>query len=246
MSELSTVAIKDGHRGHLGHHRNPQEAERADRISRLAGLERVATARQANLGSLVAGAMGGGSGMGAAAGAGPGVGAASNSLGSNPPGAYFDANNQPQIVRERSTVGSASATGSVGGRTTWASGSDNLNEADRMSEEQETSSMGGLSDEAPSSLVGVGEGARTPARQHSALGSPSMAKASAVPPYLRDPTAGSSSSQSVASTEAQRQDARMMDGMTYDANVVDTAARTPPPLHGDMAAPGRLPESKGQ
>jgi len=45
MSELSTVAIKDGHRGHFTHHHHPQDAERADRISRLAGLERVATAR---------------------------------------------------------------------------------------------------------------------------------------------------------------------------------------------------------
>jgi hypothetical protein len=37
MSELSTVAIKDGHRGHFPNQRNPAEAERADRISRLAG-----------------------------------------------------------------------------------------------------------------------------------------------------------------------------------------------------------------
>ena len=43
MSELSTVAIKDGHRGHLPHHHHnqPMDAERADRISRLAGLDRV-------------------------------------------------------------------------------------------------------------------------------------------------------------------------------------------------------------
>ena len=50
MSELSTVAIKDGHRGHLPHQHtqapsglsNQLDAERADRISRLAGLERSA------------------------------------------------------------------------------------------------------------------------------------------------------------------------------------------------------------
>lgn len=161
MSELSTVAIKDGHRGHFPHHRNPAEAERADRISRLAGLERVA----------VSGRTPHGLAPGSA---------------NNPPPGYFDSNNQPQIFRERSTVGSASATGSVGGRTTWASGSD-VYEPDRMSEDQdvETSSIGGFSDEA-ASLVGFGEGARTPARQHSQIGSPAVGKASAVPGYLRE------------------------------------------------------------
>lgn len=94
MSELSTVAIKDGHRGHLHHNHNPMDAERQDRISRLAGLDRVAQPR----------------------------GTPSNTGGSierqTPAHAYFDSNNVPQITRERSTVGSASATGSVGGRTT--------------------------------------------------------------------------------------------------------------------------------
>ena len=69
--------------------------------------------------------------------------------------------------RERSTVGSASATGSVGGRTTWA-GSE-LGDVDKMSESQDmdmdTSSVGGMSEEGTGSLVGFGEGARTPARQ---------------------------------------------------------------------------------
>jgi hypothetical protein len=156
----------------------------------------------------------------------------------NPPPGYFDQNNQPQIYRERSTVGSASATGSVGGRTTWASGSD-VYDPDRMSEDQdnETSSMGGFSDEAIS-LVGFGEGARTPARQHSQLGSPAISKASAVPPYLRDqqppasPMTGASASsgttQTSSSAEQQKQDAKMIDGMTYDDDYVDTANRTPP------------------
>lgn len=212
MSELSTVAIKDGHRGHFPHHRNPAEAERADRISRLAGLERVAVSGRTPQGLA------------------PGSAA-------NPPPGYFDANNQPQIFRERSTVGSASATGSVGGRTTWASGSDAF-EPDRMSEDQdvETSSMGGFSDEA-ASLVGFGEGARTPARQLSQMGSPAISKG-AVPGYMREqavgsPMAGLSGPASsgmtptLSSTEQQKRDARMIDGMAYDENVVDTARRTP-------------------
>jgi hypothetical protein len=140
----------------------------------------------------------------------------------NPPPGYFDQNNQPQMYRERSTVGSASATGSVGGRTTWASGSD-VYDPDRMSEDQdnETSSIGGFSDEA-ASLVGFGEGARTPARQHSQIGSPAVSKASAVPPYMRTHSASSSSA------EQQKHDARMIDGMTYDDDVTDTTDRTPP------------------
>ena len=70
--------------------------------------------------------------------------------------------------RERSTVGSASATGSVGGRTTWADSE--AGDADKMSESQDmdmdTSSVGGMSEEGTGSLVGFGEsGTRTPARQ---------------------------------------------------------------------------------
>ncbi|KAJ4290919.1 hypothetical protein N0V90_010115 [Kalmusia sp. IMI 367209] len=214
MSELSTVAIKDGHRGHFPHHHQPADAERADRISRLAGLERVAVSGRTPQG-LAPGSA------------------------NNPPPAYFDSNNQPQIFRERSTVGSASATGSVGGRTTWASESD-VYDPDRMSEDQdvETSSIGGFSDEA-ASLVGFGEGARTPARQHSQIGSPAISKASAVPPYLRDqapasPMTGvsvpgsSGTTQTTSSVEQQKQDAKIQDGMTYDDSVVDTTNRTPP------------------
>ncbi len=103
LSALSTTAIKDGHRGSAHPHQhghtlstNTLEAERADRISRLAGLERVATVRP---GSQPGGSQGGASAI---------------------PG-YFDAQGNPVY---KSTVGSASATGSVGGRTTtWASGS---------------------------------------------------------------------------------------------------------------------------
>lgn len=198
MSELSTVAIKDGHRGHFPHHHNPAEAERADRISRLAGLERVT----------VTGRTPQGLGPGSA---------------QNPPPGYFDSNNQPQIFRERSTVGSASATGSVGGRTTWASGSD-VYDPDRMSEDQdvETSSIGGFSDEA-ASLVGFGEGARTPARQLSQIGSPAIGKASAVPGYMRDQTPGSTMmGVSVSPSPGTAQP-------TSEENVVDTTGHTTPP-----------------
>lgn len=188
MSELSTVAIKDGHRGHLSHHHaqapsglsNQLDAERADRISRLAGLERVTTARNPTPISQLT----------------PGMAAHANA-----PQGYFDAQGNPGIGRERSTVGSASATGSIGAHTTWA-GSE-AGDMDKMSESQdmdvETSSTGGMSDEGTGSLVAFGEGARTPARS-STVGLQAAGKAST--PLARD--------------------ARMIDGMTYDRDVVDT------------------------
>ena len=113
------------------------DAERADRISRLAGLERVATVRgaQANMSA----------------------GAQINQQQQQHPG-YFD-NVGNTLGKERSTVGSASATGSLGGGTTWASGSD-VYDADKMSEDQDDGiSSAGLSDEGNASLVGFGEGA---------------------------------------------------------------------------------------
>jgi hypothetical protein len=189
MSELSTVAIKDGHRGHLPHHAHNQpsglshqlDAERADRISRLAGLERVTTARNPTPHNLT-----------------PGQAAPPQQANTT---SYFDASGNPAINRERSTVGSASATGSVGARTTWA-GSE-TGDVDKMSESQDmdmdTSSVGGMSEEGTGSLVGFGEGARTPARQ-SIISSSGGGKGST-------PTA---------------RDAKMIDGMTYDSNAVDT------------------------
>lgn len=237
MSELSTVAIKDGHRGHFPHHHHPAEAERADRISRLAGLERVAVTGRTPQG-LAPGAA------------------------NNPPPGYFDANNQPQLFRERSTVGSASATGSVGGRTTWASGSD-MYDPDRMSEDQDVDSIGGFSDEA-ASLVGFGEGARTPARQHSQIGSPAISKASAVPQHLRDhapgsPMAGVSGpatsgiAQTATSADQYTPDTKSLDGMTYDEDVVDTTNRTPPVAQGlggastaEQAIRDRYPQGQQQ
>lgn len=186
MSELSTVAIKDGHRGHLhGGHPPTFDAERADRISRLAGLERVATARQSNPPTSAGG---------------PGTQATPTQA--QPPQGYFDATGNPAIGRERSTVGSASATGSVGARTTWA-GSE-AGDVDKMSESQDmdmdASSVGGMSEQDTGSLVGFGEGARTPARQ----------------------SVISSSGGGVKGATPTGRDAKMIDGMTYDRNVVDT------------------------
>lgn len=217
---MSTTAIKDGHQGHVSHHNhghahntssgsesstNTLDAERADRISRLAGLEPVATGRGAS--SQLA----------------PGPPAPAHPA--HGPG-YFDPTGVPH-GKERSTVGSASATGSVGGRMTWASGSD-VHDADKMSEDPEDggSSNAGLSDEGNASLVGFGEGASstvsgpvsTPgrtvqgARAGGGVGSPIAGKYA-----VRDsdsPMEG-----------VQAQDEKMLDGMTYDRDVVDTTPR---------------------
>ena len=224
MSELSTVAIKDGHRGHPHHHHAHRQqpsaaegadAERADRISRLAGLERVATVRQSSQST-------------------------SGGTATTPSQGYFDPPTAPSNTnKERSTVGSASATGSVGGRTTWASGSDAFDTADKMSEDQDmdASSTGGFSDEGNASLVGFGEtasstvsgpistisGARTP--QRSSLQPP---RTGVMPPPSRDsgsfqsfPPAG------LSPAAASRQDARMIDGMSHDSTVVDLSAVGP-------------------
>ena len=214
LSALSVVAIKDGATGHGGRgaasSANTLEAERADRISRLAGLERVATARNPG-GHLAPGAQ------------------------QYPPPGYFD--NTPQ-VKERSTVGSASATGSVGGRTTWASGSVDY-DADKMSEDQDdTSSTGGMSDEDKASLVGFGEGAgstvsgpvstsRMRAMGARAMASPSTPRTG--PPYS---ASGQSTPMSgiVPSGAAGSTDPKMMDGMSYDANIVDTTMQPAPPV----------------
>ncbi|KAJ9191751.1 hypothetical protein DTO166G4_684 [Paecilomyces variotii] len=239
LSALSTTAIKDGHQGqihphsHHAHHSSSAsgtstttlDAERADRISRLAGLERVAAAR-----------------AGAVQGSGMNV---------NTPfpahlQGYFD--NYPHI-KERSTVGSASATGSVGGRTTWASGSDAF-DPDKMSEDPDdgVSSVGGMSDECNASLVGFGEGASSTisgpvsnaalSRMSSggrpnSLGSPTAARSSLMASYLHgsaSPLSGvvpSSPSVTGSNTPEASADARMVDGMTYDPDVVDTTVRTP-------------------
>ena len=235
MSELSTVAIKDGHRGHPHHHSHRQQttpsdntdAERADRISRLAGLERLSTVRQS-----------------------------SNALSPAPaaqyqPQGYFDGTQPTGIgnVKERSTVGSASATGSVGGRTTWASGSDVADVADatdKTSEDQdmETSSVGGFSDEGNGSLVGFGEGASSTVsgpvstvKASQRPGVPTHARIAGMPPPSRDsqtlPMTGVTPTGSTSDL-GQRRDARMIDGMTYDVDVVDTSHE--PSAMGGMGA----------
>lgn len=133
LSALSVIAIKDGAVGHTGRGgqstANTLEAERNDRISRLAGLERVGTIRAAQSGS------GGGGG-----------------------GGYLGPISALQ-AREISTVGDASATESVGDRTTWASEMDY--DGDKMSEDHDdgVSSVGGFSDADKGSLVDFGEGA---------------------------------------------------------------------------------------
>lgn len=154
------------------------DAERADRISRLAGLERVATARQGGLANPAAATSSGGtylqpSGHVMHGGTPGGTGYFDASAGSNP------------YHKERSTVGSASATTAEGGGSTTASGrvatwatSGSLSDAadEHMSapdgsstsvvddemmldEEDEGLSMAGMSDDA--SLVGFGEAAGT-------------------------------------------------------------------------------------
>ncbi|KAK2741370.1 hypothetical protein FQN57_005654 [Myotisia sp. PD_48] len=240
LSALSTVAIKDGHQGATRHphSRRPRrssnaseastttlDAERADRISRLAGLERVSAAD----------------------------GAGNGGLSLNPSGqaglGYFDSMN-PNMAKERSTVGSASATtGSAGARHTWASGSDTFDQ-DRLGDDDGTSSVGGLSDEGNASLVGFGEGANStlsgpisaaPTRL-SAISRQSSAMAAAE---SSSPTSGhfsnSQHAQQVDSPTAQsptgsntpeplHSDAQMVDGMTYDENVIDTTDRSPLPV----------------
>lgn len=257
---------------------NTLEAERADRISRLAGLERVATARAGNNNNNSQASM---------------MANSSNNnnnpaLYSNPhplaSGGYFDSQ---QSHKERSTVGSASATGSIGGRTatTWASGSDAFEEeADSKASEDTmddgTSSVGNASnasEEANASLVGFGEGASTisgpisrpnlnrvssggggsgsgngggGARTPSSLSSPSMnaSRANNNPlaahlqatsdspmapspssPWPMSPSAASASlpPDQMAIPGAPVDDPRLLDGMTYDADVVDTTMRTP-------------------
>lgn len=212
-----SVAIKDGHRGHLPHTHNAQhpamgtlDAERADRISRLAGLERVTTARNPTPVSNLT----------------PGYAAPPTGT-----SGYFDNQGNPILSRERSTVGSASATGSVGGRTTnWASETDQMSESQDM--DMDTSSVGGTSD--TNSLVGFGEGARTPARQ-SGYGSPSVGKAtptaggvgpSAYPNLAQGVRDSSLTPVSTSATSDQRdRDARMSDGMAYDNGGAEAAER---------------------
>ncbi len=221
LSALSVVAIKDGSMGHGGRgattSANTLEAERNDRISRLAGLERVGTARPTPLGHLA-----------------PGTGGIY--------GQGFD--NTPQF-RERSTVGSASATGSVGGRTTWASGSVD-DDGDKMSEDNDgVSSTGGFSDEDKASLVGFGEGAGSTvsgpvsgpynarasiSRASTNVIAPSTPRTGNIPAYGFESGQSTPMSGITPSGAAGSTDPRMMDGMSYDQNIIDTTMQPAPPL----------------
>ncbi|CAK7205143.1 hypothetical protein SEUCBS139899_007908 [Sporothrix eucalyptigena] len=114
---------------------NSLEAERADRISRLAGLSGMTTLRPsyaANRGSVASGGGGGGGGAGNRFSTGgvsstqatptsSGGGGAFMSSGMPVPGpltpAFFDAQGQPVAITKMSTVGTASATNSISGRT---------------------------------------------------------------------------------------------------------------------------------
>jgi hypothetical protein len=151
----------------------------------------------------------------------------------------------PQF-RERSTVGSASATGSVGGRTTWASGSVDY-DADKMSEDPDdgVSSTGGFSDEDKASLVGFGEGAgstvsgpvSTPYNTRASISrtstnviAPSTPRTGNLPAFgfgsgQSTPMSGITPSGAAGST-----DPKMMDGMSYDQNIIDTTMQPAPPV----------------
>ncbi|KAI1468326.1 uncharacterized protein F4812DRAFT_362673 [Daldinia caldariorum] len=137
LSTLSTTAIKDGHRGHAYHgiggprghqHQsstNSLEAERADRISRLAGLERVSTLRAPNQSQ-----QGGSPNLAQTT----STTAAQQQQAAALTPAYFDSNGQPTAITKVSTVGTASATGSVGARTTTEAG-------DRFGEDDDDDDM---------------------------------------------------------------------------------------------------------
>jgi len=149
-------------------------------------------------------------------------------------------------------VGSASATGSAGGRTTtWASGSakgqtegdEDETEADQMSMDtnyremderdrysqsamDEDMDQDGMSDD--TSLVGFGEGAG------STVSGPTYSRSNLQRSGLANQLQGSNpttplSDRTTATAEQQRRDARMIDGLADDApGYVDTAARGGP------------------
>lgn len=149
----------------------------------------------------------------------------------------------PQF-KEISTVGTASATGSVGGKTTWASESMDY-DADKLSEEPDdgVSSVGGFSDEDKASLVGFGEGAgSTVSGPISTANSRMLAQAArnsgaspATPRTQQIQSGGSTPMSGIMPTAAGSTDPRMMDGITFDQGVVDTTLTTPPPVDQQMS-----------
>ena len=173
---------------------NTLDAERADRISRLAGLERVATLRGASAHLAPSGPH----------------------MQQQPPPGYFDNAPMPQ-VKDRSTVGSASATGSAGGRTAESDTYD----ADKMSEDQDdgVSSNAGMSDEGNASLVGFGETASSTV-SGSARGA-AAALASGSPTTLKQGRHNSASPMQ----GVHENHSTMLDGVSYGRDMVDTTPR---------------------
>lgn len=156
---------------------------------------------------------------------------------------------QQPYAKEISTVGSASATGSVGGKTTWASQSIDYDDVDKMSEDPEdgTSSVGGLSDEDKASLVGFGEGAGSTVDGPVSTASARMIAARNnfnSPPTPRTQSMQSGGSTPMSGIErpsnaAGSMDPKMMDGISFDQGVVDTTV-SPPPLAEQPYAGGRF------
>jgi hypothetical protein len=196
---------------------NTLEAERADRISRLAGLERVSTARPQNPHT-------------------PGGSAVPGANLAQIPG-YFDQNGNPVYTTKMSTVGSASATGSVGGgqTTTWASGSTkgaterddddemsmdanyrDIDDRDRYSASAMDEDMDGDGMSDNTSLVGFGEGAG------STVSGPTYSRREAPLPAAGRSLAGQlhsgtpNSASTTLSAELAGREARMIDGVNDD------------------------------
>lgn len=144
-----------------------------------------------------------------------------------------------------STVGSASATGSIGGRTTtWASGSQkaqteagdedqmsmdanyrDIDDRDRFSASAMDEDMDGDGMSDDTSLVGFGEGAGSTVSgpvysRRDMNASPAVGRSGLASQVIAPGTPLSSA------TEQQKRDARMIDGLADDApGYVDTAAR---------------------
>lgn len=193
LSALSTTAIKDGHRGHAlpdhthgGNHQHTHslEAERADRISRLTGLGNLNTLRPPHPGHHGgAGAQQQSSQPNLTA---PGTLTSTAPFQPAAQGTYhFDAAGQPTANTKMSTVGSASATESVGGRTIERDEDTNMSvdtnyrdtemddasgymasgvrDVDMDDDAMASRSVAGdddpMSDDGSASLVGFGEGA---------------------------------------------------------------------------------------
>ncbi|RMZ85338.1 hypothetical protein DV737_g778, partial [Chaetothyriales sp. CBS 132003] len=151
-----------------------------------------------------------------------------NEMGPGTPNSATTSMSALSVLKERSTVGSASATGSVAGTRTWASESLDY-EADKMSESQDdgVSSVGGVSDEDKASLVGFGEGAGStvsgPVSTPSARAVAARGLVSAATP--RTAPAATSSGQSTPMSG-------MVDGMSYyDASIVDSTVPPAPPVY---------------